>query len=120
MSYSNPTTICYTIRAAAVDTGGTLDTIIGPSGMKGRVVDVGYVVTVDIVGAASSIIVGSSGDTNAYATALSIPVSSAGAGGNGATLVADHEIVADTLVIVTTDNGATSGDADLFVTIDWY
>ena len=120
MSYSNPTTACYTVRTAAVDTGATMDTIKGPSGMKGRVVDVSYVVAVEVTGTASVITVGLSGDTDAYVSSLSIPAGIVGVAGNGATMVADHEIPADTIVLVTSSGAATAGDADLFVIIDWY
>ena len=122
MSYSNPTSICYRFPAAAIDTDGSIGSIIGPSGMQGRLIDIGYVVTVGTTDAASQINVGIvGGDEDAYGF-ISVPIASAGAVGNGMTRGADADevIAADSGVSVFSDGGATAGDGDILVTIDWY
>jgi hypothetical protein len=122
--YDNPITCAYRFAAAAIDTVAAVGKIVGPSGKKGRVVDVSYVVVADTTVGPTSITVGDAGDADEFAT-ISIPVASAGAGGNGATLHAavtgvQNEITADQVVTVTSDTGATAGDADIIVVIDWY
>lgn len=119
MSYSNPTTCCYRFPAAAIDTDGEIGRLTGPSGMKGRLVDIGYAITVATTVAASQINIGDGTDEDAYGY-ISVPVASIGAVGNGMTRGADEEIAADSTVTVFSDGGSTAGDGDILVTIDWY
>jgi hypothetical protein len=119
MSYSNPVTAVYRFPAAALSSAAVVGRIISPSGMAGRIIDVGHIVTTGVTVAASSVTVGTSADPDAYAT-HSVPVSSAGAGGNGATIVQNHEITADSVIEVATGGEATAGAGDLLVTVAWY
>ncbi|MGR9117429.1 MAG: hypothetical protein ACU85E_16900 [Gammaproteobacteria bacterium] len=115
--YDNPQTICYRFPAAAIASAATMGIFTGPSGKKGRVTDLAYVVTTGVTVAAAAITVGITGDTDKFFT-QSVPVASANAVGNGGTYVA--EVDADTAVLVTSDGGCTAGAADLLVTVDWY
>ena len=119
MSYSNPTTITYRFPAASVIAAATLGRFIGPNGMVGRLLDVAYVVTTGVTVAASNIIVGSAGDTDAYGT-LAVPVAAANAVGNGVTHGVTEDLPADTVVLVGSAGGATAGAVDILVTVDWY
>jgi len=119
----------YRFPAAAIDTAGVFGRFIGPRGKVGRVRGIEAVNTAAVTVAASSITVGNNG---AVAPAsLSIPVSAINAGTSmtaaeekaaGAKEVAgtnDVELEADTVVEVESDGGATAGDADITVTVDW-
>lgn len=119
MSYSNPTTCTYRFPAVSVTAAATLGRLIGPAGMKGRLVDIGYVVTTGVTVAASNLIVGVATDTDAYGT-LAVPIAAANAVGNGMTRGATTELPADTLVTVGSAGGATAGAVDALVTIEWY
>lgn len=119
MSYSNPITVTYRFPAISVTGAATLGRFVGPSGMKGRLVDVAYVVTTGVTVAASNLIVGSAGDTDAYAT-LAVPVAAANSVGNGATLGVTTELPADTVALVGSAGGATAGAVDALVTVNWY
>jgi hypothetical protein len=120
MSYSNPTTsTTYRFPATSVTAAATTNYIIGPKGKEGRLIDIGYVVTTGVTVAASSIVVGKSGTTNAYGT-LAVPISAANSVGNGMTRGADLVLPADTAVFVGSGGGATAGATDILVTIDWY
>ncbi len=119
MSYSNPTTATYRFPAASLINAATLGRIMPPKGKQGRVVDVSVLVTTGVTVAASNVTVGTESDTDAYAT-LAVPVTSANAGLNGATLVTGHVLPADTVVAVASAGGCTAGAGDLLVVIDWY
>lgn len=119
MSYSNPTTCTYRFPAISVVSAATLGRIVGPAGKTGRIVDVGYVVTTGVTVAASNLIVGSATDTDAYAT-IAVPISSATATDNGATMGVTDTIPADTAVLVGSAGGATAGAVDALVVIDWF
>lgn len=118
MSYSNPTTITYRFPAVSVVSAATLGRFVGPKGMVGRLLDIAYVVTTGVTVAASNLIVGSAGTTNAYGT-LAVPVSAANSVGNGATKVANTDMPADTVVLVGSAGGATAGAVDALVTVAW-
>ena len=120
MSYSNPTTITYRFPAASLVGGAaTFGRFVGPNGMKGRLLDIAYVVTTGVTVAASNILVGQAGDTDEYGS-ISVPVAAANAVGNGMTRGITGELPADTVVTVGTGGAATAGAADVLVTVDWY
>ncbi len=120
----------YRFPKVAVDTGTILGRFIGPLGKKGRVRGMEYLIINATTAAATLITCGVNGAT--LPAALSIPIASANAGGAmtaaqlkaaGAVEVAstnDVELTADTVIEVTTDQGATAGDADIIVTVDWF
>lgn len=119
MSYDNPKTCTYRFPAISVaSTAATRGYIVGPAGMTGRIVDVGYVVTTGVTVAASSLVIGTAADTDAYAT-LAVPIAAANAVGNGATLGATGTLPADAVVVVGSGGGATAGAVDALITIDW-
>lgn len=118
MSYSNPTTITYRFPAVSVIAGATLGRFVGPNGMVGRLLDVAYVVTTGVTVAASNLIVGSAGDTDAYGT-LAVPVSAANSVGNGVTKGVTADLPANTVVLVGSAGGATAGAVDALVTVEW-
>jgi hypothetical protein len=119
MSYSNPVTAVYRFPAAVLLSAAVVGRIVSPSGMAGRIVDVSYVITTATTVAASVLSVGVSGTPAEFGT-LSVPVASANAGGNGATLVQNHQIDAGEVVEISTDGGSTAGAADLLVTVAWF
>jgi len=121
MNYDEPIHITYTVTSASVATGATQLGIVGPSGMQGRVVAMGYVVTTGVTVAASTIEVGTPADTDAYAT-QAVAVASADAVGNTFTdNTSDSNLIpADSLVEITTGSGATAGVVTLHVTIAWF
>lgn len=118
MSYSNPTTITYRFPAVSVTGAATLGRFVGPKGMTGRLLDIAYVVTTGVTVAASNLIVGSAGDTDAYGT-LAVPVAAANAVGNGMTRGVTEDMPADTVVLVGSAGGATAGAVDALVTVEW-
>lgn len=118
MSYDNGTMSVYRFPAASVIAAATLGRIIGPRGKKGRLVEISYIVTTGVTVAASNVIVGLAGTLAAYGT-RAVAVAAADTGNNGATLVADHSIPANTIVTVGSAGGATAGAVDILVTILW-
>lgn len=121
-TYDLPLSITYTIAAAAIDTASAdLLSVAGPAGMSGRVDSIVAVNTAAVTGAASLIRVGDDSDNDKFAT-LSVPVSADNAVTNNFTgLTTDDNLIpADSRVIISTDGGATAGDANLFVTISWF
>lgn len=119
MSYDNPITCTYRFPAVSVTAAATLGRIIGPAGKTGRVVDVGYIVTTGVTVAASNLIVGSAGDTDAYAT-KTVPIASANSGGNGAARGVADTIPANDVVLVGSAGGSTAGAVDAIVVINWF
>lgn len=118
MSYSNPQTCTYRFPAVSVIAAATLGRIVGPKGLTGTIVDVGYVVTTGVTVAASNLIVGTAATTNAYAT-LAVPIAAADLVGNGATKGATKTIPKDAVILVGSAGGATAGAVDAIVVIDW-
>ncbi len=121
--YNQPTTSTYTLRAATISTAATLQSVIGPRGMQGRLVGIGAVVTTNTTNAATLITVGTAADGDKFGT-LSVPIATAGpaAAHNNPTLtpVDANLLAADTAVIIATNGGCTAGAADISVTIDWF
>ena len=122
MSYSNPLTCTYVLKAVVL-TGGatTLFQFKGPAGKKGALVDVSAVSTTAVTVAATNVTVGSVGTTNKYGT-LALPVAAIGSAYNGATVAAvDSNVMpANTTVVIATSGAATAGAADVAVTINWF
>jgi len=122
MSYSEKyISSTYRFPAASIASSATLGTIVGPRGKTGRLMGIGSVVTTNVTAAPSSVNVGVSGTLAKYGT-LSVPVSSAGAVANNATIkpVDANLIPANSAVLVSTGGEATAGAADLLVYIDWF
>lgn len=120
-TYAHPIYATYFIQAATLSSAAELMNIAGPDGYKGRVVDVTVFVTTATTDAATSVTVGSTSDADAYAT-LSVPVASADAVANGATIATtdDNEIPDGAAIVVATDGGCTAGAGSISVTIAWY
>lgn len=119
MSYSNPIESTYRFPAVSVTAAATLGRFVGPKGKKGRLIGLSYVVTTGVTVAASSLIVGSAGDTDAYGTAA-VPVAAANAVGNTMTRGVEEVMPADTVVLVGSAGGATAGAVDAIVQVAWY
>lgn len=120
-SYDEPIYATYNVNAATLSSAAELLQIAGPAGKQGRVVDVTCVVTTGVTDAANSITVGTTSDGDAYAT-LSVPVSSADAVANDATILTDDDnlIAADSAVVVATGGECTAGAGSVAVTIAWF
>lgn len=119
MDYANPITTTYRFPAVSVTGAATLGRIQGPKGKRGRIVDISAVVTTGVTVAASNLIVGNVGDTDAFAT-LAVPVTAVNLGLSGAVKGVDPLIEADELVLVGSAGGATAGAVDALVTIAWF
>ena len=120
MSYGNPSTsTTYRFPAVSVIAGATLGKLVGPAGKQGRLLDIAYVVTTGVTVAASNLIVGVAGDTDAFGT-KAVPVSAADSVGNGITRGVTEIIPADTAVYVGSAGGATAGAVDALITINWF
>lgn len=121
MAYDNPTTVTYHVEAATVSTAATLIRGVGPSGLKGRIVDIGFVTTTATTVAATELRVGTVADPDAYAI-LSVPVQVAAVVTNGATSYTTpaNLIPADTYFALATDGGSTAGAGTITLTIDWF
>jgi len=119
MSYSDAISATYRFPAVSVTGAATLARIVGPAGKEGRLVGLSHVVTTGVTVAASNLIVGSAGDTDAYATAA-VPIAAANAVGVTFTRGVETIIPADTAVLVGSAGGATAGAVDALVSIEWY
>lgn len=120
----------YKFTDAPILTGSIVGRFQGPAGKVGRVRGIEYHLTAATTGAASEITVGDNGAT--LPAACSVPVAAINTGGAmtaaqlkaaGAEVVAgvnDVELSADTIIDVTSDGGSTLGDADIYVTVDWF
>lgn len=119
MSYSTPISATYRFPAVSVTGAATLGRLVGPSGKQGRLVGISHVVTTGVTVAASNLIVGTVGDTDAFGTA-DVPVAAANAVGTAFTAGAVDVIPANTVILVGSAGGATAGAVDALVSIDWY
>ena len=120
--YDKPLRESYRLPAAATTTAGVLGRFIGPAGRVGRVVNISHIVTTAVTVAADVISVGPNG---AAAPVLhSVGVSLIAAGGaisrTAASLLAQTELPADTVVEIATNGASTLGAADINVTVEWY
>lgn len=120
MSYSEGyQSAVYRFPAAAIDTAAVIGNIVGPAGKQGKVTGVAYYITVATTVAASTISIGDGTDVDAYVT-MAVPIASIGDTGNTIVDGVDSTIDADSLVVVQSDGGATAGDGDILVYINWY
>lgn len=121
MNYDQPIYQTITLAAAAVDTDATLMQIVGPAGKTGRLESISSVVLNAVTVAASLIEIGDGTTVTKYGS-LSIPISSANAVANAATISTSDSnlIAADSRVVISADGGATAGDADVTVTFAWF
>lgn len=122
MSYSDPVRVTYTQKG--VDFTGSAATdlkVAGPSGMVGRVVSVSVGITTAVTVAASTVLVGTVADTDAYAS-LAVPVKAINTTANNPTIYTDDDnlIPADSLVVIGNGGGSTAGVGDVSVVIDWF
>ena len=122
ITYDQPLRMTYTILAAAIDTlSANLQSVAGPKGLQGRLESIVAVNTAGVTVAASAIEIGDGTTTDLYGS-LSVPVSAVNLVAN-TTVVSTIDgalIPADSRVVISTDGGATAGDANLFVTIAWF
>ena len=124
MSYDNVSVIPFKTVAITTTAGAATYAIRGPKGKAGRVVDiVATCTTTHVLGTTvTSLLVGLSGDTNAYAT-FNPPALTAATGvanlldADDATsvIVAGHLIPADTEVLLTTVANAGGSAAGVLV-----
>ena len=121
MSYSNAYTCTYRFPAATLSSAATVGRLIGPSGKSGRLVDIAVLVTTGVTVAACTVTAGTEADTDAYGS-LTVPISAANSGTNGASDSAATTTVlpADTVVAIAAGGECTAGAGDILVTIDWY
>lgn len=124
-SYDNALRVTYQFLATAIDTGGPiLGRFQGPRGLKGRVVSIHYHLTAATTVAATEITCDTAAGLTAGTLPLcTIPVKAINLGGADTAdddLPSKADLPADTIIEVTTDQGATAGDADLYVTVDWF
>lgn len=128
--YDNADRRVYHFLSVAIDTGTILGTFQGPPGKRGRVRAIDFTIAIDTTVAVTDLTVGVNGAV-APAT-VQVPIGVAGvigqmtaaqlAAAGAAEVVGVNDVIltADTVIELTTDQGATAGDADVFVTVDWY
>ena len=120
--YDKPLTRNYRVAAAAVDTAGVLLTVHGPKGRTGRLAALSARVTVALTVADSVLTVRPKGGSSVASVTLPFTGSAADdiEGKSAEELKGTVEFAADTPIELVTDGGATAGDADLELDIDWY
>ena len=129
--YDNADRRIYSFLGMAIDTGGpVLGTFQGPPGKTGRVRGIDFTITVDTTVAVTILTVGVNGAT-APAT-VTVPIGVAAVIGQmtaaqldaagAAEVVGTNDVIltADTVIELTTNQGATAGDADVHVIVDWF
>lgn len=119
MAYDNPIHATYRFPAAAIDTAGSIGTVVGPAGKTGRLLGISSVVTVQTTTNPSNITVGSDSDADAYGTHV-VPAAAVGTTTNGLTRGVTQVIPADSDVEIASDGGAAAGDGDIIVHISWF
>lgn len=122
MDYANPIYATYTV--AGVDfTGAAANDlqICGPYGLVGRVVDVSVMLTAAVTVAASTVLVGTASDTDAFAL-LTVPIQAINTTVNNATKYTDVDnlIPANSRVVIGNGGGSTAGAGTVSVTIAWF
>jgi len=120
-TYDEPIYVTYSIRAGSVASAAALLSVAGPENAIGRVVSISSVVTTGVTAAATDIVVGDGTTTDLYAT-LPIPISSANAVANAATIANTdaNPIVANSRVVIGSGGAATAGAVNADVTIAWF
>jgi len=128
--YDNADRRVYHFLGVAIDTGTILGTFQGPPGKSGRVRAIDFAITVDTTVAVTVLTVGVNAAV-APAT-VTVPIGAAGVIGQmtaaqidaagAAEVVGTNDVIltADTVIELTTNQGATAGDADVYVTVDWF
>jgi hypothetical protein len=117
--YDNPDVGVYRFPAATLSTGAVIGRIIGPAGKRGRLIDVGVIVTTGVTVAANTLSVGDGTDADAYGVHTT-PVAAAASGHNGIVRGVDEVIDANSVVVLTTGGECTAGAGDVLVTIGWF
>jgi hypothetical protein len=121
-TYDNPIYVTYAVAAGGLSGGAaTLKRFIGPVGRTGHVRALTYIVTTSVTVAAALVTIDTSGTAGAYGS-VSIPVSSANAGGSAtkANLAAAADIPADTVISIKTNGASTAGAADITLAVGWF
>lgn len=118
MSYANGISALYQFRGATFDTAFE-GFIYGPAGAEGRLISISTVITIDTTGATSLVSVGIQADADAFGTHV-VPIGVAEVSQNAMTRGVTETIPADTVVTVQQDGGATAGDGDILVLIEWF
>jgi hypothetical protein len=119
MSYSNGIQSSYTITGVDFTSTAASDlTIAGPAGKTGRITGISCVLTTGVTVAASSVLVGTAADTDAYAT-LAVPVTAIGGILSSYTDGGIERLPADTAVVIGNGGGATAGVGNVTVNIEW-
>jgi len=118
-TYDDPLKISYILPASAIDTAGVKLGMVGPAGMQGRVESMEALVTADVTVAAAIVSIGSAADADAYAS-LTVAVGVADTFANAPVDGVTALLPADTLFEISSDGGATAGDANIVVTIAWF
>lgn len=111
----------YRFPAVAIDTAAIFGRFQGPAGKVGRVRGIEYVLTAATTVAASVVTVDTV-DGLTVPPILNVPVQAVNLGGSTteALLKAGDDLPADTVVTVESNGGATAGDGDVIVTVDWF
>lgn len=117
-TYDNPLRMTYMLANSAIDAASTKLKIVGPVGMVGRVAAMTAVITADTTDSATLVRLGDDASGAQYGT-LTVPIAAAGIGAN-APVLPEIEIAANAVIHLNSNGGATAGDADLAVAIDWY
>lgn len=120
--YDKPLRETYRFAAATLTAAAVVGRFIGPAGKVGRIVNVSDLVTTGVTVAAAVVTVGPNGA--ASPVSHTVPIAAANLGHaisrTAATLLAQTELPADTVVEVASDGGPTAGAADLIVVVEWY
>lgn len=113
--------VAYFFPAVPIDTAAVFGRIAGPLGKKGRLISIGTVITTATTVAASELRVGTITDPDAYGT-QAVAVLSADALVNVfVDLTTDANLITEnTVVELSSDGGATAGDGDIVVYINWF
>jgi hypothetical protein len=119
MSYSENGLTAHNFSALTVSTAAEIARAYGPTGAKGRLVDIAFVETTDVTVADCTVQVGTAADPDAYGT-LTVPFAgSVGDGVNGMVRGVTGEITADTEVLITAGGECTAGAGDIILYIQW-
>ncbi len=118
MSYSNGFTALYRFADFTFDTGDEVF-LTGPAGLLGRLIDISTVITTATTDTVTIIDVGTQGNDDAYGV-HTVPIGAAEVITNGFVRGVDDVIAADSVVTVLGNGGATAGDGDILILIEWY
>lgn len=122
-TYDNPLAITYEALAnASLSTTAIARNLIGPPGMKGRVLSVSLIITTATTDAASTLDIGITGGDTDVIMSMSIPIASIADGhvATKAELAASTVLAADTVYSALGGGEATAGAADMTIVIGWF